>query len=45
MSYQYLTIDKEDHIATVTFCRPEKMNVLSLDAMAQICRMAEGWWK
>lgn len=36
MSYQYLRIAKQGHVATVTLNRPEKLNALSLDLMEEI---------
>ena len=36
MSYQHLIIEKKDHVATVTFNRPERANALNFDHLAEI---------
>ena len=36
MTYQYLSISKKDHIATVTFNRPEKANATNYGLLADI---------
>ena len=35
MDYQYIRLDKGDHIATLTLNRPEKMNALSTELLAE----------
>ena len=41
MNYSCLTLDYHDHIAIVTFNRPEKLNSLSIDAMQEIEGLTE----
>lgn len=36
MSYEHLIIEKKDHLATVTFNRPEKANALNYSHLAEI---------
>lgn len=36
MSYEHLIIEKKDHVATVTFNRPERANALNFDHLAEI---------
>ncbi len=36
MTYQHLTVQRDTHIATVTFNRPEKANALHFDHLAEI---------
>lgn len=36
MSYEHLTIEKKDHVATVTFNRPAKANALNFQHLAEI---------
>ena len=40
MTYRFVTITRDDHIATVTFNRPEKLNTLSVDLMNEIVQVA-----
>lgn len=39
--YQYLKVERDDRIATVTLNRPEKLNALSIDLMTEIERCAD----
>ena len=41
MDYKHLTLDDHDHIAIVTFNRPDKLNSLSIDFMEEIERLTE----
>ena len=43
MSYQFLSVEKEGHVATVTLNRPEKLNALSVDLMQEICDVADSF--
>lgn len=43
MKYQYLNIEKKDHVATVTFNRPEKLNAMSADMMEEIIQAAQAF--
>ena len=43
MNYQYLTIDRDRHFATVTLNRPEKLNTLSADLMEEIIHTAQAF--
>lgn len=43
MSYQFLQIEKEGPIATVTLDRPDKMNALSTDLMEEIEQVADSF--
>ena len=36
MSYQNIIVEKQDHVVTLTFNRPEKMNTISLDMREEI---------
>ena len=36
MSYQHLSIEKNGHVAIVTFNRPERANALNFDHLAEI---------
>ena len=36
MTYQYLKVEKEGHVAVVTLDRPEKLNALSADLMEEV---------
>jgi enoyl-CoA hydratase len=41
MVYQYITIERKEHIAVVTLNRPEKLNALSIDLMKEIEKATE----
>lgn len=43
MNYQYLTIERDRHIATLTLNRPDKLNALSADLMEEIIRAAQAF--
>ena len=43
MTYQYIRVEKEGHVATVTFNRPEKLNALSADMMEEIILTARAF--
>ncbi|MBU0995759.1 MAG: enoyl-CoA hydratase/isomerase family protein [Proteobacteria bacterium] len=36
MRYTYLTVERDEHVATVSLNRPEKLNTLSIDLMKEI---------
>ena len=40
MEYKYLKIERDKHIATIIFNRPEKLNTLSIDLMSEIITAA-----
>jgi len=41
LKYKYLKIERDSHVATVIFNRPEKLNTLSIDLMSEIIRVTE----
>lgn len=41
MSYELVTIERNNHIATVSLNRPEKLNALSLDLMEELVQVAD----
>ena len=43
MSYQHLIIDRQGHVATVTFNRPDRANALNYDHLAEIEDAALGF--
>jgi len=43
MSYEYLTVSRDGHVATVTLNRPENLNALSVDLMHEICHVADSF--
>jgi enoyl-CoA hydratase/carnithine racemase len=43
MSYEFLTVEKDGYIATVTLNRPDRMNALSADLMHEICDVADSF--
>ena len=43
MAYEYLTIEKEGHVATLTLNRPEKLNALSIQLMQELCDAADAF--
>jgi enoyl-CoA hydratase/carnithine racemase len=43
MEYEHLTIERRDHIATVTLNRPDRLNALSIDLMTEIKRASEAF--
>ena len=43
MTYQYLKVQKNDHVALVTLNRPEKLNTLSADMMEEIIQAAQAF--
>ena len=43
INYQYLKIEKKDHVALVTLNRPEKLNTLSADMMEEIIQLAQAF--
>lgn len=43
MAYEFLTIEKEGHVATVTLNRPEKLNALSVKLMQELCDVADAF--
>jgi len=45
MEYKFLSIEREKHIAVVTFNRPEKLNTLNVDMMNEIIRVADEFQK
>ena len=40
MSYRYFKIERDDHVATVTINRPEKMNALSFEVLEELEEVA-----
>ncbi|MBU3917629.1 enoyl-CoA hydratase/isomerase family protein [bacterium] len=40
MEYKYLTLERSEHVATVTLNRPNRLNALSLDLMDEIDHVA-----
>ncbi len=36
MDYQHLTVERDDHIGTVRFNRPDKANALHFDHLSEI---------
>jgi enoyl-CoA hydratase len=43
LEYQYVKIERDDHIATVTFDRPEKLNALNIGLLTEIIDLSEGF--
>ncbi len=41
MNFKHLTIQKENHVATVLFNRPDKLNALNVQLMREIIAMAQ----
>jgi len=41
MKFNHLSVERENHVATVVFNRPEKMNALNIDLMCEIIAMTE----
>jgi len=43
MTYNYLKVEKIDHVAVVTLNRPEKLNALSADLMEEVIQTAQAF--
>ena len=43
MAYEFLKIEKDRHVAVVTFSRPEKLNALNVGMMNEILHVAESF--
>jgi len=43
MSYEFLTVEKDGFVATVTLNRPDNLNALSADLMHEICDVADSF--
>ena len=43
MAYKHLKIEKDNHIAMVIFNRPDKLNTLNIELMAEIIKIVQGF--
>ena len=43
MAYKHLKIEKDNHIAIVIFNRPDKLNTLNIELMAEIIKVVQGF--
>jgi enoyl-CoA hydratase len=43
LKYKYLKVEKDGHVATVTFNRPDRLNALNVDLMDEIIDVAESF--
>ncbi|MFP6582131.1 MAG: enoyl-CoA hydratase/isomerase family protein [Candidatus Hydrogenedentota bacterium] len=43
MTYEYMRVEKNGLVATVTLDRPDKLNALSVDLMEEICQVADSF--
>ncbi len=43
MSYEHLTLERAEHVATVTLNRPDKLNAISRALHREMCRSARSY--